>query len=61
MALVVVVALLLHATRFEGGMPMLLLRLSVTGEKKYPHVGLAAVWKGAIEFVGRGVEVDGRA
>lgn len=60
-ALDVVLNLDRHATRSDGGIPMLLLRLSVTGEKKNPHVVFAwPVWKGTREFVSLGVEVDGR-
>lgn len=35
-----------HATRLEGEIPILLLRLSVSRENKYPQVGFMSVWKG---------------
>ena len=39
-----------HATRLEGEIPILILRLSVSREKKYPHVGFMSVWKGEREL-----------
>ena len=52
----------LQATKFEGGIPIFLFRLSVSREKKYPQVGFIPVWKGEIELpmACLGVELPGR-